>query len=363
MKKPFCNNMIPMLISLLCAAAVLMSALSVKSDIISIAAASALFPSAAGINEYRAAARAAGGNSESQPAYEGWISPGDISSAGGRYAVATDNSGCDLIPADNRGPIEDAFYGSGSGVYYLDYLGGNINNKTGISNERLLSEIQKNCGYSIELNSSEPQVLIYHTHATESFDRYTAGYYDSSYPTRSSDNSQNMVGVGAVVAEVLNAAGINTLQSQTQHDYQYNGSYARSRATIEEYLTKYPSIKVVLDLHRDGIESEGIRYRPIVLVDGIPAAQFMIISAADEDENRWNYYDNLRLAARIQSVSAAMYPGLARPVSFKDTTYNQDMSRGALLIEVGSHGNSLTEALYTGYLLGQVLVKTLTELN
>ena len=365
MKQSHRSQLAPAVISLLCAAAVAASALSFRGDILAIAAVSAMFPAYAGIDGYHAAQKSGGEahRVESPPVYEGWATEPVAGPTGGGYAVLTDNTGSDSIPAENRGPIEDAFYGSGSSNYYFDFNGGNINNKTGIADDLLIAEIQKDCGYTIELNSPEPQVLIYHTHASESFDRYTAGYYDTTYPTRSSDNTMNMVSVGAVVAEVLNAGGINTVQSDIRHDYQYNGSYARSRATVEEYLAKYPTIKVVLDLHRDGIESEGVRYRPIVDIGGVPAAQFMIISAADEDQNRWNYYDNLRLAARIQATSAAMYPGLARPLCFKDTTYNQDLCKGALLIEMGSHGNSLTEALYTGFLLGQVLVQTLSGIN
>lgn len=273
-----------------------------------------------------------------------------------QYAVTTNNTGSELISEENRGTISTTFYGGGTSSSYFNYKNGNIRNRTDVSNETALAEIEKQLSYAIQVGSSEPQVLIYHTHATESFDRYTAGYYDKTYSTRSSDNSMNMVSVGAIVAKTLNDAGICTVQSDTQHDYQYNGSYQRSRQTIEDYLKKYPSIKVVLDLHRDGIESDGVRMRPVVDVDGVPAAQMMIIAAADS-ENRWNYFENLRLAARIQAQAAEIYPGLMRPVDFKYTTYNQDMSPGALLIEIGSHGNSLTEAQYSSYLLANVLIK------
>ncbi len=350
--------------ALLAAAAVAVTAVrTVGADGWGILAATAMFPMQVSL-PLLLTAGGQSGQTVVEPEHPGAgdpILPEQTDPLRARYAIPTDNTGSELIPEENRGVIQDTFYGSGSSSAYLDYKGGNINNRTEHTAAELAEALAEPLGYRVELYSSEPQVLIYHTHTNESFDRYTAGYFDRTYPTRLSDADRNMISVGRITAEVLNAAGINTIQCQTTHDNQYNGSYQRSRASVQALLRQYPSIKVILDLHRDGIESGGVRMRPIVEIDGVPAAQFMIIAAADK-ENRWDYLENLRLAARVQSASAALYPGLARPVSFKYTTYNQDLAPGALLVEVGSHGNSLTEAQYTGYLLGQVLAKAFTDL-
>lgn len=112
-----------------------------------------------------------------------------------------------------------------------------------------------NLPFAVELNSDEPQVLILHTHATETYQTWPDLLYDRSAAARTRNTALNMCAVGARMAEVLNAAGIHTLHDETLHDSpSYTESYDRSRATAQEYLRQYPSIKVVLDVHRDAIE-------------------------------------------------------------------------------------------------------------
>ena len=72
---------------------------------------------------------------------------------------------------------------------------------------------------------------------------------------------------------------------------------------------------------------------------------------------------NLRFALRLQQALETAYPGLARPIYFCPRKYNQDLSHGALLIEMGSEGNTLEEAVYSGQLLGNILVKVLEDLQ
>ena len=132
-----------------------------------------------------------------------------------------------------------------------------LKNVTQLPAAEVAAEIGQPLPFSIEVGSSEPQVLIMHTHTTESYRTGEELWCDPDYPFRSTDNSQNMVAVGAEIAAVLNDAGIATLQDTTQHDYpSYNGSYDRSKVTVERYLEQYPSIKVVLDIHRDAIQRE-----------------------------------------------------------------------------------------------------------
>ena len=115
-----------------------------------------------------------------------------------------------------------------------------------------------------ELNDSEPQVLIMHTHETESYEPYTRDFYDSSFTSRTTDDSMNMAAVGDKIAEQLEGAGIGVIHDVTKHDYpSYNGSYDRSRVTALDILAENPSIKVVLDIHRDAIErADGTRIAP-----------------------------------------------------------------------------------------------------
>ena len=151
------------------------------------------------------------------------------------------------------------------------------------------------------------------------------------------------------MADTLNAAGICTLHDETLNDYpSYTGSYANSRAVVQQYLAQYPSIKVVLDVHRDAIEREnGTRCAPVCTIDGRQAAQVMIICGCDNGTSvqlpAWR--QNLRFAAAWERSMEAKYPGFTRPVLFSYRFYNQDLTTGSLLIEIGGHGNNLNEAL------------------
>ncbi len=243
--------------------------------------------------------------------------------------------------------------------------GAQVHNCTHVSDEELLSAATELPPIQLQLNSEEPQVLIVHTHTTESFEPYSRSYYDVEFPSRTRDSSHNMSAVGEVLAQTLADNGISVLHDCTVHDYpSYTGSYDRSEETIRAALEQYPSIKVVIDLHRDAIvEGDGTRIAPSVEIDGKSAAQFMIIAGCDDGRfNMPNYMENYRLAALIQNFAGAMYPNLGRAVLFDYRNYNQHITNGSLLIEVGSHANSLDEALYCAELLGESMSKALAVL-
>lgn len=124
----------------------------------------------------------------------------------------------------------------------------------------------QNLPFAVEKNSALPQVLIMHTHATESYQTWPDPVFDPDYTARSKSTALNMCAVGEKMAQVLNAAGICTLHDETLYDAPgYTDSYKRSRAGVQTYLERYPSIKVVLDVHRDAIEdSDGTRVKPRV---------------------------------------------------------------------------------------------------
>ncbi|MGN1457720.1 MAG: stage II sporulation protein P [Acutalibacteraceae bacterium] len=223
------------------------------------------------------------------------------------------------------------------------------------------SELESKLGFTIE-DTDKPQVLIYHTHTCESFMMYDTGYFYESFYPRTSDNSKNVCAVGDEIAKQLNNAGIVTIHDTTQHDNpSYSGAYDRSLETINSYLKKYPSIKVVLDIHRDGIGTDTEKTKPVFTVNGKKAAQIMILSGYNYDDSDefkdWEY--NLRFALQIQNTAEKMYPDMVRPLYFADFMYNMNVNTGSLLIEVGSDSNTLEEVRYSGYLLGNVLAEVL----
>ena len=205
---------------------------------------------------------------------------------------------------------------------------------------------------------SLPTVLIYHTHTTESYLPADTGSFYQSFATRSNDPDKNIVRVGDAVCEALEARGVGCIHDVRVYDEEYNGAYARSRVSVEEYLRQYPSIKVVLDVHRDAIYySDTAACKPTAVINGKKAAQIMIITGIEEgpvtDFPDWVL--NLRFALALQNKAQSMYEGLMKPIYFCRRKYNMDVAPCALLLEFGSDTNTLEEAVYAGRLLGETL--------
>ncbi len=222
-------------------------------------------------------------------------------------------------------------------------------------------ELDGNLGFKLE-KTDQPQVLIYHTHTCESFLTYDTGYYYESFYPRSKDKSKNVCAVGEEITKQLNNAGIKTIHDTTLHDDpSYSGAYYRSTDTVEQYLKKYPSIKVVLDIHRDGIGTENQRSKPVFSANGKKAAQIMILAGYnyDNDESFKDWEYNLRFALKLQEKAQQMYPDMTRPLYLGDFMYNMNINSGSLLIEIGSDSNTIEEVRYSGYLLGNVISELL----
>lgn len=275
----------------------------------------------------------------------------------------------DRTSAGNRsGPIYRKHYGDYVGDDYIDLPGGGVVwNCTSDSAEKLTAAAESQPDIVVTPDVQKPQVLIVHTHTTESYEPYQRSYYDAEYPFRTRDPDYNMIRVGDALAQKLAEHGISVLHDGTIHDYPaYTGAYDRSEVTIRAALEEYPSIKVIIDLHRDAISSaDGSRTAPVAEINGRNAAQFMVITGCDDGRfgNMPEYLENFRLACMIQSSAEKLYPGLARPILFDYRNYNQHISTGSLLIEVGSHANSLDEAVYSGELLGDCMADALLKLS
>ena len=267
------------------------------------------------------------------------------------------------IPEEYQGPVvEEIITGGGSTTF--SYGTALIKNATNLSNEEVLAKLNE--PWELQLpDDDSPKVLIFHTHATEAFEAYDQLIYDTRSSWRSQDNSLNAVAVGQVLTDTLNAKGIPTIHDTTQHDYpSYNGSYQRSKETIQSYLEKYPSIQVVIDIHRDAIQRGDTLVRPVVEINGKKAAQLMIISGCDDGTmNMPNWDQNLRFAGHLADQLCQDYPQLSRPVLFDYREYNFAATPSSLLIEVGSHGNTLEQVKYTAELLGNSLAKVLLSVT
>ena len=203
-----------------------------------------------------------------------------------------------------------------------------------------------------QLSDDQPTVLILHSHTSESY-TYTGGYVEDT-PYRTLDEDHNMLSIGQALTQQLEQAGICVIHDRTVHDYpSYNGSYAHARETVRDYLEKYPSIQLVLDLHRDAMEdTSGNQVAQVCSVNGTDTAKLMLVIGGSHE----GWTDNMALAAKLQARLEQLYPGICRPIAFRSGRYNQDLSRGALLIEIGSAGNTRQQALHSTYLLGQAII-------
>ena len=209
-----------------------------------------------------------------------------------------------------------------------------------------------------DLTAPEPTVLILHTHTTESYTKNGEGYEETS-AYRTLDENYNMISIGDAVGRILAENGITVVHDRQFHDYpSYNGSYNDARKSIREYLEAYPGIRLILDLHRDAADTADGQLRTLASVEGTDTAQLMLVMGTDAAGlEHPNWEENLSLALKLHTLLQRQYPGLMRPLILRSQRFNQDLSPGALLVEVGAAGNTHAEALEAAKLLAQGIVQ------
>ena len=215
---------------------------------------------------------------------------------------------------------------------------------------------------SIRAEGDGPQVLIVHTHGSESYTPDAAFPYSPSENTRTTDTRYNVVRVGDELQKVLEENGVQAMHIRDIFDSPaYSGSYDRSLAAIEDALAANPTIKIVIDVHRDSIlTDDGTAYKTSCTIDGEEMAQLMFVVGTDEGGlYHPDWQQNLNYVTGLQYQLNRAYPGLMRPVNLRTQRFNQHASPGSMLIEVGSSGNTMPEALAAIRLFGQTLADDL----
>lgn len=208
-------------------------------------------------------------------------------------------------------------------------------------------------------DTKDPQVLILHTHTTEGYMTYDAGYYNPGDRDRTKNHQKNVCAVGEAIRLTLAQAGIVAIHDTTVHDSpQYSGAYNRSAATAQKILEKHPTIRVVLDVHRDAVMDRGAVVKPTATVAGKQAAQMMLITGTVSTDAlpHPHWQKNLALSTQLQAALDRVSPDLMRPLNTVASRYNQHLSPGWLLVEVGAEGNTVAEAVYAGQILAETLV-------
>lgn len=203
------------------------------------------------------------------------------------------------------------------------------------------------------LTTGGPRVLILHTHTTESYTQTDEAYTESAdYRTLAED--YNMLSIGDRVAELLEDAGITVIHDRTLHDYpSYTSAYTHARKSIRQYLTEYPGIQLVLDLHRDAMEDSGGQIHTAV---GDSAQIMFVMGTGSTGLPHPNWRENLSVALKLSALLEENRPGILRPMSLRPQRYNQDLSNGALLVEIGTAGNTHAEALQAAQALAEAVI-------
>lgn len=232
-----------------------------------------------------------------------------------------------------------------------------------------LVEVNSVCDYTVDvkallqqplswdLTADGPSVLILHSHGTESYTKTET--YEESSDYRTLDENYNVVSIGAQLARLLEAGGIEVIHDKTLHDYpSYSDSYNNSRDAVKAYLAQYPSIRLVLDIHRDAVEdSRGSQVGFTVGTEDGKAAQVMLVVGTDANGlTHPDWEENMALAVKMYAQMEKNVPGICRPISFRPQRFNQDLSAGAVLVEMGAAGNTRQEALLAAQYLSEAIL-------
>ena len=233
--------------------------------------------------------------------------------------------------------------------YIADVSVGNVSSV--INGEKLLS-----IDTSLERISEEPQILIYHTHGTE-------GYSDS----RKGVEADTVVGMGDILCEELTSRGFSVIHDRTTYDYvngkdNRNYAYTTARPQIEALLEEYPSIEVILDIHRDS----GAARR--TTINGKDTAQIMLFNGLCRNaEGPISYLpnpyldDTLAFSLQLNLLGRERYPGLMYKLYLKNYRYNMHFTGHCMLVELGTQNNTVEEAQNGVRYLAELLYELLTE--
>ena len=213
---------------------------------------------------------------------------------------------------------------------------------------------------TFSLDPESISVLVMHTHTTECYD----GDQMEGETERTTDPNKSVVAVGNIICDTLESYGIHCYHDVSIHDYpSYQGSYTRAMQTIENDLNTYRDVKVVLDVHRDAfVYEDGTKLRVVCDGAAAPTSQVMLVSGTDSmGLYNPNWRENLKFAAKIQSAANIMYPNLMRSINLRTERFNLHETKGSLILEVGSNGNTLEEALNAGRNVAKAIAAVLVN--
>ncbi len=219
----------------------------------------------------------------------------------------------------------------------------------------------------LNFSAEGPAVLIVHTHSSEAYTQEAGYTYTESDPLRTGESEYSVIRVGSEIAAVLRTHGIEVLHETSLNDYPtYDGAYARMEQTISDYLAQYPSVQMVIDVHRDAAQDyDGAQLDfTCTLPSGERCAQIMLVVGTDEGGlYHPDWEENLANALKLQSLLMKRADGLCRGVDLRTERFNQHLTHGSMLAEFGAAGNTLREALAAAQLFGEALADLIVGLS
>ena len=211
--------------------------------------------------------------------------------------------------------------------------------------------------FAAALGEDAPQVLIVHTHGSEAYTMPAGEEYVDTGSFRTADASVSVIRVGDELARVLSGYGLSVLHDRALYDDpEYNGAYYRAEDAIEAYMEKYPSIGFILDVHRDALEDKAGHQYKVVTREDPDCAQVSLVMGSSWE----GWQENLKFAVAVQQHLTERYPTLMRPLTLRNSDYNEYFTPGSLLVEIGAAGNSLDEALKAVRVFGEGFAEVVT---
>lgn len=236
----------------------------------------------------------------------------------------------------------------------------NIYNNVKIKNESKYPLTEEMMTPNVDLDNKK-DIIIYHTHTCESYTPTEANNYVASGNFRTIDLNYSVARVGTELSNELTNLGFNVNHNTTYHDYPaYTGSYTRGLSTIQSILSNSNNAQFIIDLHRDALGNNS-GYAPAVQIGEDVVAQVMFVIGSDGGGlEHPNWINNFKLAIKIQEKANEMYPGLFKPIILRDSRYNQHVSKGACIIEVGATGNTLEQCNCSMKYLARVIKEVMS---
>ena len=235
-----------------------------------------------------------------------------------------------------------------------------INNET--SYKVAAEDISSTPAFSLEKKGA--QVLIVHSHSTESYAPTEKYNFSHTAEDRTINTNYNMIRIGKELKKELEKRDIKCEHITDLFDYpEYNNSYSRSCKAVEAALSENPQIKIVLDLHRDSIiNSEGVKTKLTTVVSGEKVAQVMLVVGTDELGLRHdNWRTNLKFATHFQKCLLEEEENFARPINLRTSRFNGHTAPCAVIVEVGTGANTIEEALASVKYIANAVKKVINK--